>query len=400
MKIIEYVQMQKHIPSAELGVTATYLWMIRTGKRRVTDDLLCRALRYVSPEELAKILGELPEPEQATVNDIIKVVRRAMYDAQFRELLLSMLEKHLGEYIRSAGRKYVVSGQDLEEFRKAMTIEGRAKDTVWRNMRYLELALARLNWTLSPEDLRELIAEMLEEGEISRARHTVKAVKKFIKTVLMPKDPSLAYALYASVKTIRPSANNKTKLPQLEKLREIANRLPTVESRFYFCLLAETGLRPGEPFLASVDDLDLERGVLRIGKVGETKRAFVAFLRPEFIEWIKAEYLPMRERVVKQLQAAGLGHLADRLIPFDRSRLRSEIKQTARQVLGREFELYELRKFFSTYMVAQGVPESIVNTLQGRAGPREYRVLVEYYWSPTHEELRRWHLQHAPRVCF
>jgi len=31
--------------------------------------------------------------------------------------------------------------------------------------------------------------------------------------------------------------------------------------------------------------------------------------------------------------------------------------------LGRDFELYELRKFFATWMVSQGVPKSIVNTL-------------------------------------
>mgnify|MGYP001773652076 CR=1 FL=1 len=80
VKIIEYVQLQKNIPSTELGVSATYLWMIRRGMRRVTDDLLCRALQYVAPEELAKLLGEVLEPEAATVNDVIKVVRRALYD--------------------------------------------------------------------------------------------------------------------------------------------------------------------------------------------------------------------------------------------------------------------------------------------------------------------------------
>ena len=47
-------------------------------------------------------------------------------------------------------------------------------------------------------------------------------------------------------------------------------------------------------------------------------------------------------------------------------------------------------------MVSHGVPESIVNTLQGRAPPSEYRVLVEHYWSPRHEVLRRWCLEHSP----
>ncbi len=37
-----------------------------------------------------------------------------------------------------------------------------------------------------------------------------------------------------------------------------------------------------------------------------------------------------------------------KLIPFDQSRLRREIKEVARQVLNRDFELYELRKFYAT----------------------------------------------------
>ncbi len=143
--------------------------------------------------------------------------------------------------------------------------------------------------------------------------------------------------------------------------------------------------------------------------VNETKRAFIAFLRPEVVDWIKREYLPVRESLVKAklgiVKADYLGvnpnpeEWAKRFIPFDRDRLRKEIKDTAKQVLGREFELYELRKFFATWMVSQGVPESIVNTLQGRAPPSEFRVLIEHYWSPRHEELRSWYLKYAPRVC-
>ena len=159
--------------------------------------------------------------------------------------------------------------------------------------------------------------------------------------------------------------------------------------------------------MVSIDDVDLEHGVIHIGKITETKRAFIAFLRPEVIDWIKREYLPVRESLVKaKLGIIKADYLdvnpnADewsrRFMPFDRDRLRREIKESARQVLGREFELYELRKFFATYMISQGVPESIVNTLQGRAPPSEFRVLVEHYWSPRHEELRQWYLKFAPK---
>jgi len=235
------------------------------------------------------------------------------------------------------------------------------------------------------------------------------ALKSFLKNVLKPKDPALFRLLYDSFTVYKPKANNRIMLPTLEQLREIWQQLPSIESKFYFALLAETGLRPGEPFTLSLGDLDLEHGMLHIGKVTETKRAFVAFLRPEFLRWIKSEYLPYRgdwvERLSKGWLASGwftpdvVEKAKQKLIPFDQSRLRREIKEVARQVLNRDFELYELRKFFATWMVSQGVPESIVNTLQGRAPPGEFRVLIEHYWSPRHEELRNWYLKYAPRVC-
>ncbi|WP_054843043.1 hypothetical protein [Vulcanisaeta souniana] len=157
-----------------------------------------------------------------------------------------------------------------------------------------------------------------------------------------------------------------------------------------------------------MDDVDLEHGMLRIGKITETKRAFVAFLRPETLDFIKSQYLPRRDKFVsgitKPIEASGLfggdeviERLKSRFLPFDQGRLRREIKEATRQVLNRDFELYELRKFFATWMISRGgVPESIVNTLQGRAPPSEFRVLIEHYWSPRHEELRQWYLRHAP----
>jgi hypothetical protein len=55
-----------------------------------------------------------------------------------------------------------------------------------------------------------------------------------------------------------------------------------------------------------------------------------------------------------------------KLIPLDQSRLRREIKETAREALNGDFELYELQKFFATW--SQGVSESI----PCRAPPSEF----------------------------
>jgi len=409
VKIINYVMEQKGVRAKDLGVTINLISMIRSGRRRVTEDLLCRALRFLSTEELARLLGQVPELEPATVNDIVRVVARARADANFRELLLGYLDRYLGEYVRSMGTRWVVTEQDVDEFIKAKRLRGLSEKTIRDEVRYIRLALSELNWVLEPDGIREYLAELVNDGERYVARHVAVSLKSLLKTVLKPRDPALYRLLYESFTVYRPKNSNHVTLPTIEQLQAIWRQLPSVESKLYFTILAECGLRPSEPFLASIDDLDLEHGVIRIGKVTETKRSFVAFLRPEVIDWVRVNYLPAREALIKAkldiVKADYLGVNANaedwarRLIPFDRDRLRREIKETAKQVLGREFELYELRKFFATWMVSQGVPESIVNTLQGRAPPSEFRILVEHYWSPRHEELKQWYLKFAPRVC-
>jgi len=409
VKIINYVMEKKDVRARDLGVTLNLISMIRSGKRRVTEDLLCRALKFLSNEELAKLLGQIPEVEPAGINDVIRVVARARADPGFREILLSYLDRYLGEYVRSMGNKWVVAEQDVEEFIKAKRLKGLSEKTIRYEVRYIRHALAELNWVLTPDGIREYLSELAEEGETHVIRHTTASLKSFLKEVLKPRDPALFSLLYNSFTVIRPKNHNRVKLPTIDQLRQIWQQLPTIESKLYFTLLAETGLRPSEPFLVSIDDVDLEHGVIHIGRVTETKRTFIAFLRPEVIDWVKREYLPRRESLIKAklnvIKADNLGigtnaeDWARRFIPFDRDRLRREIKDVARQVLNREFELYELRKFFATHMISQGVPESIVNTLQGRAPPSEFRVLIEHYWSPRHEELRSWYIKFAPRVC-
>ena len=409
VKIINYVMEKKGVRARDLGVTLNLISMIRSGKRRVTEDLLCRALKFLSNEELAKLLGQIPEVEPAGINDVIRVVARARADPGFREILLSYLDRYLGEYVRSMGNKWVVAEQDVEEFIKAKRLKGLSEKTIRYEVRYIRHALAELNWVLTPDGIREYLSELAEEGETHVIRHTTASLKSFLKEVLKPRDPALFSLLYNSFTVIRPKNHNRVKLPTIDQLRQIWQQLPTIESKLYFTLLAETGLRPSEPFLVSIDDVDLEHGVIHIGRVTETKRTFIAFLRPEVIDWVKREYLPRRESLIKAklnvIKADNLGigtnaeDWARRFIPFDRDRLRREIKDVARQVLNREFELYELRKFFATHMISQGVPESIVNTLQGRAPPSEFRVLIEHYWSPRHEELRSWYIKFAPRVC-
>jgi integrase len=408
-KVLDYVTQVKGVKPSDLGYDKTYIYKVRRGLVPISDDLFRTLLRFIDVEEYARLVGSAPPTVDATPDDVIRVVKKALMDRSFRDFLFDMLRQAFGEEFREYKTSWVVTEKDLEDFIRAKRLKGLSEKTIRDEVRYIREALAELNWTLTPDGIREHLAELVEEGEEYVLKHVTYSLKSFLKTVLKPRDPALFRALYDAFTVYKPRSNNKVILPTLEQLRQIWQQLPTIESKFYFALLAETGLRVDEPFDLSIDDLDLEHGMIRIGKVTATKRAFVAFLRPEFLEWVKKEYLPRREyfvrtfveRVARDYLGTGVNaeEWARRLIPFDKSRVKREVREVARQVLGREFVLKELRKFFSTWMVSQGVPESIVNTLQGRAPPPEFRILVEHYWSPRHEELRNWYIKHAPRVC-
>ncbi|MGC9180240.1 MAG: hypothetical protein ACP5GZ_08570 [Vulcanisaeta sp.] len=74
---------------------------------------------------------------------------------------------------------------------------------------------------------------------------------RFLKIVLKPRDPALFRILYDSFTPHQLRPNNRRMLPTINQLRQMRQELPTIESKFYFALLVETGLRPGEPFIAT-----------------------------------------------------------------------------------------------------------------------------------------------------
>jgi len=408
-RVLEYVTVVKGVKPSELGYDKTYMYRVRHGMVPISDELFRALLRFIDVDEYARLVGSAPPLVEATPDDVIRVVKKALVDRSFRNLLFDMLRQAFGDEFREYKASWTVTERDVEEFVRAKRLRGLREKTIQAEVHYIRQALSELNWTLTPEGVREYLAELKEEGEDYVLKHVTYSLKSFLKVVLKSRDPVLFRLLYDSFVVYKPKVGNHIRLPTLEQLRVIWRQLPSVESKLYFTILAECGLRPSEPFLVSIDDLDLGHGVMRIGKVTATKRSFIAFLRPEVAEWIRSEYLPHREafvgsfieRVRQDYLKVGVNvdAWAKRLIPYDQSRLRHEIKEVAKQFLNRDFELYELRKFFATWMVSQGVPESIVNNLQGRAPPQEFRILVEHYWSPRHEELKRWYLRHAPRVC-
>ena len=128
IKIINYVMERKGVKARDLDVTLNLISMIRLGKRRVTEDLLCRALKFISHEELAQVLGQVPEPEPASIGDLVRVIARARADPEYRDLLLSYLDRYLGDYVRSAGTRWTVTEQDIEEVHKGEETQGLGRE--------------------------------------------------------------------------------------------------------------------------------------------------------------------------------------------------------------------------------------------------------------------------------
>jgi len=99
--IIEFVRERKGVKPKDLGVTDAYLRMVRSGKVRAGDGLLCEALKYVTEDELRLLLKGIVPEARASFADVVRVVATARVDPQVREFLLGLIKEYLGDYIGS-----------------------------------------------------------------------------------------------------------------------------------------------------------------------------------------------------------------------------------------------------------------------------------------------------------
>ncbi|WP_243666021.1 hypothetical protein [Vulcanisaeta sp. JCM 16159] len=78
--------------------------MVRSGRARVGDGLLCLMLKLLTPEELQALLkGWVPE-KRASLNDALRVIITAREDPEFREQFLTLLSRYLGDYVQAVGK--------------------------------------------------------------------------------------------------------------------------------------------------------------------------------------------------------------------------------------------------------------------------------------------------------
>ncbi|WP_016732783.1 hypothetical protein [Saccharolobus islandicus] len=163
----------------------------------IPQEVMEKIVNALTVDEVYEVVHGF-NPREVTINDAIAVISKAVRDPGFRSMFFMLLQKQFGEYLRQTSTSYLVTKEDVELFEKLMK-EDRAKSTWKTRINYLRHTLADLNYELSPDKLKEYILELAEENK-SRAEHTAKALKLFIKEVVRLRDSHLARELYDSFK--------------------------------------------------------------------------------------------------------------------------------------------------------------------------------------------------------
>nr|WP_012386998.1 tyrosine-type recombinase/integrase [Sulfolobus islandicus]ABE99687.1 integrase [Sulfolobus islandicus] len=383
----------------KLGIDRSTLYRYVAGKvKKVPDQVIQLATEMLSIEELSDAIYGLKTVD-VDPTTALSIVIKALRDEGFRNFFLTLLYQYMGDYLKTTTNTYIVSEDDVKKFETLLS--NKSKTTKDMRLRYLKRALSDLGYELSPDGIREVIAEA-ETPNI--ARHMANSLKLFIKTIVREKNPWLAHLLYSSFTVPKGKYKRKPESLNIETLKRIFNAIDHLGAKAYFLLLCETGLRTGEVYSITLDHLDLEHRVIKLMKESETKRAYIAFVHPETAEFLKNIYLPYRDEFIKRYEASvrQIGQDVDKwknkLFPFQLSDIRYSIKQAMKKVLGREFRLYDVRSFWASYMLKQGVSPMIINLLQGRAPPQQFKILQDHYFVISDIELQQIYDKYAPRL--
>ncbi|ADX85531.1 hypothetical protein [Saccharolobus islandicus] len=143
LKILEYVIKEKRIDYDKLGISRVMFWYYKKGKYKIPDEVINKAIQFLTPDELSKFIVGI-DIEKVGYNEAMAVIMKALKDPEFREIFLALLQRNLGDYIRSASYSYVVSKEDLELFKKV--ISKRSKNTYEDYWRYINRLLKDLNY--------------------------------------------------------------------------------------------------------------------------------------------------------------------------------------------------------------------------------------------------------------
>ncbi len=394
-RIFDYLWFEKRVSSTDLGISPTLASKIKNRKAKVTDATLANMLRHLTLEEFARLTGRYVV-EKVKPHTVVQVLRVALADPDLRWLVVDIVLREVGSEIREFRDTYRVTDEDLRKFEKIISKLSRKTREEYRA---IYNALKNLDFELTPDKLREYIEELTEEHREkhpSIPRHIAKALKKFIKEVIIPKDPILGQRLYNSFRI--PKERRKSKMEQalegkrvtitIDDIKKVAKEFDSIDpeeiktSRYHiiaakalFVLMAD-----GEVFKLTLDQVDVDERIIKVMSFESTKRGFITFFTERTRELLRG-YLKVREEFLKRYNVAmanlgiDLEAIKQKLFPFKEQGLHRVIKATMERALGRVFELYELRSLFSSWLTYRGVPEWVINIMQGRTSEKDIKVI-------------------------
>lgn len=194
-RIFDYLWYQKRVSSTDLGISPTLTNKFKNRKAKVTDTTLARMLEFLTLEEFTKLTGKYVV-EKVEPHTVVQVLKAALANPDLRWLVVDIVLKEVGAEIREFRDTYRVTDEDLRKFEKIISKLSRKTREEYKAVYD---AFKDLDFELTTDKLREYMKELAEEyreKHPSIPRHVAKALKKFIKEVIIPKDPILGQRLY------------------------------------------------------------------------------------------------------------------------------------------------------------------------------------------------------------
>ena len=419
-KVFDYLWNVRRVGSRSLGISPSLANMVKNRKRRVTDDLLKRMLELLTPDEYAELV-EGVSLVKVDPDTFVKILSSAITDPVLKPVLVEFVRTRLASEIFAEASRYTVTKDDLVEFRKVLERKvkvrergargGIVRDTANKHWKYINELLTYLGYSFTVERLEDLTEELIEEFGVAKARHMIKALRVFTKTIIRKKDRGLATRILDVVKVPKENMEpliqrillGKERVPTIEEIRKLVNAIEHMGAKLAVILLAETGLRPIEIFGLTMNSVDIDRRIIYPGHLSATKRAYIAFITKKTQEFIKNEYLEWREWYLDQYEHAvknigrDINKWRQKLIPTSEATIRAEIKLASKKT-GIYIKPYDLRKFFISHMLLNKVPGEILAVMTGQANMSRIEVIVRHYFGGSIERLREFYDGHAPQI--
>ena len=423
-RVFDYLWNVKRVGSRGLGISPALANMIKNRKRGVTDSLLKRMLELLSPEEYAELV-EGATTVRVDPNTFVKILVTAITDPTLKPILVEIVKNRLAAEIFAEITRYTVTKQDLEEFREWLNrqvrirekscglSEGISRDTASKHWKYLNELLTYLGYSFTLQRLEDLRDELIDEFGYAKARHMLKAFRKFVKVVIRKRNRTLASQILEVVKVPKDKSKEMPlmqriilgyeKTPTIDEIRRVAKALTNIGAQLAFIMLAETGLRPVEIFNLTMEQVDLSNRVIRPLHLSKTKRAYISFISKPLHRFIAEKYLPWRDWFLEQYQSAvsNIGRDVEKwrnkFIPLSEDHIRAEIK-LAMEKTGVRFELYKLRSFFISWMLLRKIPGEIVAVFTGQASLAQVETILRHYFGGSIEKLRKFYDENAPKI--